>query len=111
MEFGIFLNGYLPGPAAHRRDCEHAMLMTEIELAVAADAHNWKYAWFGERVVLAEPRVLPTVLIGRDREIDLCHQHRMLTVASMRGRTRDVAVEEDSELHVSLRGTSTNGCH
>ncbi len=54
MEFGIFLNGYLPGPAAHDPDAEHLMLMREIEYAVLADQHNWKYAWFGEHHALTE---------------------------------------------------------
>ena len=77
MEFGIFLNGYLPGPAAHRRDCEHAMLMTEIELAVAADAHNWKYAWFGEHHALTEyshmsaPEVVMGYVAARTERIHL----------------------------------------
>jgi alkanesulfonate monooxygenase SsuD/methylene tetrahydromethanopterin reductase-like flavin-dependent oxidoreductase (luciferase family) len=54
MEFGIFLNGYLPGPAAHNSAAEHEMLMREIEYTVAADRHNWKYAWFGEHHALTE---------------------------------------------------------
>ena len=31
MEFGLFFNGYLPGPAAHDPDSEHLMLMREAE--------------------------------------------------------------------------------
>lgn len=54
MEFGIFLNGYLPGPAAHDPDAEHLMLMREMEYAVLADRHHWKYAWFGEHHALTE---------------------------------------------------------
>ncbi len=54
MEFGLFLNGYLPGPAAHDRDSEHLMLMRELEYAVLADKFNWKYAWFGEHHALTE---------------------------------------------------------
>jgi alkanesulfonate monooxygenase SsuD/methylene tetrahydromethanopterin reductase-like flavin-dependent oxidoreductase (luciferase family) len=54
MEFGIFLNGYLPGPAAHDRNAEHLMLMREMEYAIAADQYNWKYAWFGEHHALTE---------------------------------------------------------
>ena len=30
MEFGLFLNGYLPGPAAHDSESEHTMLMREL---------------------------------------------------------------------------------
>ncbi|MGI9600298.1 MAG: LLM class flavin-dependent oxidoreductase [Acidimicrobiales bacterium] len=54
MEFGVFLNGYVPGPAAHNADAEHLSLMREIEYAVAADKHNWKFAWFGEHHALTE---------------------------------------------------------
>jgi alkanesulfonate monooxygenase SsuD/methylene tetrahydromethanopterin reductase-like flavin-dependent oxidoreductase (luciferase family) len=54
MEFGIFLNGYLPGPAAHDSNAEHLMLMREMEYAVLADRHHWKYAWFGEHHALTE---------------------------------------------------------
>ncbi len=54
MEFGLFFNGYLPGPAAHDSDAEHLMLMRELEYAVRADGFNWKYAWFGEHHTLTE---------------------------------------------------------
>ncbi|WTW96456.1 LLM class flavin-dependent oxidoreductase [Streptomycetaceae bacterium NBC_01309] len=54
MEFGIFLNGYIPGPAAHDRASEHLMLQRELELAIKADKHNWKYVWFGEHHALTE---------------------------------------------------------
>ena len=54
MEFGVFFNGYLPGPAAHDPDSEHLMLMREAEYAVHADGHNWKFAWFGEHHCLTE---------------------------------------------------------
>ncbi len=54
MEFGLFFNGYLPGPAAHDTEAEHLMLMRELEYAVASDQHNWKYAWFGEHHALTE---------------------------------------------------------
>lgn len=54
MEFGLFLNGYLPGPAAHNSDAEHTMLTREIEYAIHADRFNWKYAWFGEHHALTE---------------------------------------------------------
>jgi alkanesulfonate monooxygenase SsuD/methylene tetrahydromethanopterin reductase-like flavin-dependent oxidoreductase (luciferase family) len=54
MEFGLFFNGYLPGPAAHDPDCEHLMLMREIDYAVHADKFNWKYTWFGEHHALTE---------------------------------------------------------
>ena len=54
MEFGLFMNGYLPGPAAHNGAAEHTMLMREIEYAILADSYNWKYAWFGEHHALTE---------------------------------------------------------
>ena len=54
MEFGIFLNGYIPGPAAHNTATEHTALMRETEYTIVADRHNWKYAWFGEHHSLTE---------------------------------------------------------
>ena len=54
MEFGIFLNGYIPGPAAHSTEHEHTELMREAEYVIFADKHNWKYAWFGEHHALTE---------------------------------------------------------
>jgi len=54
MEFGVFINGYLPGPASRDTDAEHLMLEREIEIAVTADRYNWKYAWFGEHHALTE---------------------------------------------------------
>jgi alkanesulfonate monooxygenase SsuD/methylene tetrahydromethanopterin reductase-like flavin-dependent oxidoreductase (luciferase family) len=66
MEFGIFLNGYIPGPAAHDRTSEHTALMREAEYAIFADKHNWKYAWFGEHHGLAEYSHMsaPEVVMG-----------------------------------------------
>ena len=66
MEFGIFSNGYVPGPAAHDSESEHTALMREIELAIHADRHNWKYVWFGEHHALTEYSHLsaPEVVIG-----------------------------------------------
>ena len=48
MEFGIFLNGYLPGPASRDTECEHTMIFREMSYVEQADKFNWKYAWFGE---------------------------------------------------------------
>lgn len=66
MEFGLFLNGYLPGPAAHNADAEHEMLMREVSYAIHADKFNWKYVWMGEHHALTEYSHLsaPEVLIG-----------------------------------------------
>jgi alkanesulfonate monooxygenase SsuD/methylene tetrahydromethanopterin reductase-like flavin-dependent oxidoreductase (luciferase family) len=77
VEFGIFLNGYLPGPAAHDRDSEHTMLMREIEYTIKADRHNWKYAWFGEHHALTEyshmsaPEVVMGYVAARTEQIHL----------------------------------------
>ncbi len=54
MEFGLFLNGYLPGPAAHDSESEHTMLMRELQYPVHADKFNWKYVWIGEHHGLTE---------------------------------------------------------
>jgi alkanesulfonate monooxygenase SsuD/methylene tetrahydromethanopterin reductase-like flavin-dependent oxidoreductase (luciferase family) len=54
MEFGVFLNGYIPGPGAHDTEWEHRQLLREAEYAVFADKHHWKYAWFGEHHALTE---------------------------------------------------------
>ena len=66
MEFGIFSNGYVPGPAAHDPDSEHLALMREIELAIHADKFNWKYVWFGEHHALTEYSHMsaPEVVMG-----------------------------------------------
>ncbi len=66
MEFGVFLNGYIPGPAAHDRATEHEALMREARYAIEADKHNWKYAWFGEHHGLVEYSHLsaPAPMIG-----------------------------------------------
>ena len=37
MEFGLFMNGYLPGPASRNSEAEHTMLMRELEYAIHAD--------------------------------------------------------------------------
>jgi alkanesulfonate monooxygenase SsuD/methylene tetrahydromethanopterin reductase-like flavin-dependent oxidoreductase (luciferase family) len=54
VEFGIFLQGHLPGPDAFDRHAEHAMLMREVEYVVAADRYNWKYVWVSEHHGLTE---------------------------------------------------------
>jgi alkanesulfonate monooxygenase SsuD/methylene tetrahydromethanopterin reductase-like flavin-dependent oxidoreductase (luciferase family) len=66
MEFGIFVHGYIPGPGAHDRASEHLSLTREIDLAITADKHNWKYVWFGEHHGLTEYSHLsaPEVSIG-----------------------------------------------
>ena len=66
MEFGVFINGYLPGPASRDTDAEHLMLEREIEYGIKADLYNWKYAWYGEHHGLTEYSHLsaPEVVIG-----------------------------------------------
>ena len=54
MEFGLFLQGYVPGPGAHDTDREHEAFLREVELVVLADRTNWKYAWFSEHHSLTE---------------------------------------------------------
>lgn len=78
MEFGIFLNGYIPGPGAHDSGWEHQQLMREAEYAVIADKHNWKYAWFGEHHCLVEyshmsaPEVVMGWVAAQTEYIHLC---------------------------------------
>ncbi len=66
MEFGIFLNGYIPGPGAHDTEWEHNSLMQEMQYGIHADQHNWKYLWFGEHHALTEYSHLsaPEVMMG-----------------------------------------------
>ncbi len=54
MEFGIFLQGFVPGPAAHTTEGEHTALMNELGFVVTADRHNWKYVWVSEHHGLPE---------------------------------------------------------
>jgi alkanesulfonate monooxygenase SsuD/methylene tetrahydromethanopterin reductase-like flavin-dependent oxidoreductase (luciferase family) len=77
VEFGIFLNGYIPGPGAHDSAWEHQQLMREAEYAIFADKHNWKYAWFGEHHALVEyshmsaPEVVMGLVAGKTDYIHL----------------------------------------
>jgi alkanesulfonate monooxygenase SsuD/methylene tetrahydromethanopterin reductase-like flavin-dependent oxidoreductase (luciferase family) len=78
MEFGIFLNGYTPGPAAHDTQLEHTELFREAEYVIFADKHNWKYAWFGEHHSLTEyshmsaPEVVMGYVAAQTDYIHLC---------------------------------------
>ena len=54
MEFGIFLQGYLPGTKAHDPDAEHLALTREMELAQAADRYGFKFVWLTEHHGLTE---------------------------------------------------------
>jgi len=66
VEFGLFFNGYIPGPAAHDSELEHLAIMRELEYAILADRHNWKYTWFGEHHALTEYSHMsaPEVVMG-----------------------------------------------
>jgi alkanesulfonate monooxygenase SsuD/methylene tetrahydromethanopterin reductase-like flavin-dependent oxidoreductase (luciferase family) len=54
VEFGLFLQGYLPGADAHDPAREHDMFLKEVELVELADRTNWKYVWFSEHHALTE---------------------------------------------------------
>jgi alkanesulfonate monooxygenase SsuD/methylene tetrahydromethanopterin reductase-like flavin-dependent oxidoreductase (luciferase family) len=54
VEFGIFLQMFLPGEKAHDPAAEHQAVLNELELVREADAHNWKYAWVSEHHCLTE---------------------------------------------------------
>ncbi|MEI7886208.1 MAG: LLM class flavin-dependent oxidoreductase [Actinomycetes bacterium] len=75
MEFGIFLNGYLPGPGAHNGPSEHEMITREMSYAIHADGFNWKYVWIGEHHALTEyshmsaPEVVFGYIAARTKQI------------------------------------------
>ena len=56
MEFGIFVLGHVPKARVERDgdQAEHLALLNEVGLVVAADQHNWKYAWVSEHHFLTE---------------------------------------------------------
>ena len=54
MEFGLFVQGYVPGPNAHDPEHEHAALIREMELVQTADRYGWKFAWLTEHHGLTE---------------------------------------------------------
>ena len=56
-------------------------------------------AVLGQRVVLAEPGVLPVVLVGLDDVGHLPLEHLVLARRIVGGLAGQVAVEKDSELH------------
>ena len=70
------------------------------------DLRRRHVAVLGQAVVLAEPGVLPVVLVGEDRVLRLAHQLAVLPLGVVGARPRDVAVEEDAELH----GASDDVC-
>ena len=55
MEFGIFVQGYIPKwKSAADPDAEHTALMEDLELAKAADKAGFKYIWASEHHFLQE---------------------------------------------------------
>ena len=54
MEFGLFVQGYLPGPAAHDPAAEHEVLIKDAEFVQCADRNNFKFCWLSEHHALAE---------------------------------------------------------
>jgi hypothetical protein len=76
----VDLLGLSGDPAHHHFGCRHM-------------------AVFDEAVVLAEPGVLPVVLVGEDDVLRLLHQFVVLALGVMRAGPRQVAVEKDSEFH------------
>ncbi len=55
MEFGLFCGGYIPQSMMESDpQAEHTRLMSEADLCVVADQHNWKYAWLTEHHFLWE---------------------------------------------------------
>ena len=55
MEFGLFCGGYIPASmSASDPQAEHTRLMSEVDLCVVGDQHNWKYAWLTEHHFLRE---------------------------------------------------------
>jgi alkanesulfonate monooxygenase SsuD/methylene tetrahydromethanopterin reductase-like flavin-dependent oxidoreductase (luciferase family) len=54
MEFGLFIQGYVSGPAAHDPEKEHEALLREAELVQCADKNNFKFAWLSEHHALPE---------------------------------------------------------
>src|SRR5580704_9169438 len=54
VEFGIFIQGYIPGPAAHESEAEHTALLNDVAVVQAADRNNFKFAWVSEHHALPE---------------------------------------------------------
>jgi alkanesulfonate monooxygenase SsuD/methylene tetrahydromethanopterin reductase-like flavin-dependent oxidoreductase (luciferase family) len=54
VEFGLFVQGFLPGPAAHDSEAEHQTLLNEAQYVQCADRNNFKFAWVSEHHALPE---------------------------------------------------------
>ena len=111
MEFGIFLNGYIPGPAAHDTHLEHEMFRREAEYTELADKHNWKYAWFGEHHALTEyshmsaPEVVMGYIAAKTERIHLSSGINSLSPA----RSTPSATPSGPPCSTTSRATATSG--
>ena len=55
MEFGIFIQNYLPNfRRENNPDAEHTVIMDELDLVIAADKAGFKYGWLPEHHFLDE---------------------------------------------------------
>jgi alkanesulfonate monooxygenase SsuD/methylene tetrahydromethanopterin reductase-like flavin-dependent oxidoreductase (luciferase family) len=54
VEFGIFIQGYVPEFRRGDPDAEHHALLNDLELAIAADVAGFKYVWVSEHHFLDE---------------------------------------------------------
>jgi alkanesulfonate monooxygenase SsuD/methylene tetrahydromethanopterin reductase-like flavin-dependent oxidoreductase (luciferase family) len=55
MEFGIFIQGYVPQARLEAvADAEHEALLNEAELVRVADQRAWKYCWVVEHHFLTQ---------------------------------------------------------
>ena len=54
MEFGIFIQGYVPESKRGDPDAEHHALINDLDLAIAADGAGFKYIWISEHHFLDE---------------------------------------------------------
>jgi alkanesulfonate monooxygenase SsuD/methylene tetrahydromethanopterin reductase-like flavin-dependent oxidoreductase (luciferase family) len=54
VEFGLFIQGFLPGPGAHDPEAEHEALLRDAEFVQCADRNNFKFAWLSEHHALTE---------------------------------------------------------
>ena len=112
MEFGIFLNGYIPGPAAHQTELEHTMLFREAEYVIFADKHNWKYAWFGEHHALTEYSHMsaPEVVMGYIAVADRLHPPlARASTASRRARSTRCATPSVPPCSTTSPTTASSG--
>ena len=85
MEFGIFVQGYIPKwKSAADPDAEHTSLMEDLQLAIAADKAGFKYIWASEHHFLQEyshcsnPEILYGAIAARTERIRLGYGVRLM---------------------------------